>query len=436
VSLLSVEIMGIDASTTAPREPVASRDTALACLMQLGLQNGLDPAVATRPRDVPDGDSLSISGLVELAAEFGYRAEDTRVDWEGLQTIGFADPILVLLKNTNVVILTGGGRDGAEEVAVWDPLHRDSEVLFVTRQEFQRAWSGDALRLTRPPSSTPAPPPNLRSVTAKEVPDTGRQQPSPSGQRSSPLMRICLVAVAIAATVGVGWFLFDRTAAEHFGPTSTPVGEASERIAEATQPKAGAALGRSLDQQAMSATSGSAPPSPNVPQSNATDAAPTPSVERVPDDANRMAALPPEPASTGQSPVLEPPLAGPTSAVPLASGEPGSETDPNAATSAPIVPPADTTLSAAEVSVLLTRGDKSFSSGDVASARLFYGRAANAGDGQAALRLGETFDPVFLEHAHLRSARGDLSAALSWYRRARDMGIGEAAVLLDSLEAK
>jgi TPR repeat protein len=89
-----------------------------------------------------------------------------------------------------------------------------------------------------------------------------------------------------------------------------------------------------------------------------------------------------------------------------------------------------------EISVLLTRGDKSLSSGDVASARLYYGRAANAGDGQAALRLGETFDPVFLEHAHLRSARGDLAAALSWYRRARDMGAAEAEILLNSLEAK
>jgi TPR repeat protein len=90
----------------------------------------------------------------------------------------------------------------------------------------------------------------------------------------------------------------------------------------------------------------------------------------------------------------------------------------------------------AEISVLLARGDKSLSSGDVASARLYYGRAANAGDGQAALRLGETFDPVFLEHAHLRSARGDLAAALSWYRRARDMGAAEAEILLNSLEAK
>ena len=100
------------------------------------------------------------------------------------------------------------------------------------------------------------------------------------------------------------------------------------------------------------------------------------------------------------------------------------------------MPAGHAALSATDISLLLTRGDKSLSSGDLASARLYYGRAANAGDGQAALRLGETFDPVFLERAHLRGARGDLTAALSWYRRARDMGIGEAEVLLNSLEAK
>ena len=52
------------------------------------------------------------------------------------------------------------------------------------------------------------------------------------------------------------------------------------------------------------------------------------------------------------------------------------------------------------------------------------------------MRLGETFDPAFLEHARLRSARGDLAVALSWYRRARDLGAAEAEVLLKSLEAK
>ena len=58
--------------------------------------------------------------------------------------------------------------------------------------------------------------------------------------------------------------------------------------------------------------------------------------------------------------------------------------------SQPTVP----TLSAAEIAGLLARGDWLFATGDVASARLLYERAADAGEARAAVRLGETFDPV------------------------------------------
>jgi len=93
-------------------------------------------------------------------------------------------------------------------------------------------------------------------------------------------------------------------------------------------------------------------------------------------------------------------------------------------------------LSAPEIAALVARGDALFSKGDLAAARLFYERAANAGDGQAAVRLGETFDPVFLDHAHLPGVRGDFSTALSWYRRARDLGAADADILIKSLEAQ
>jgi TPR repeat protein len=89
-----------------------------------------------------------------------------------------------------------------------------------------------------------------------------------------------------------------------------------------------------------------------------------------------------------------------------------------------------------EITALLTRGDALFRKGDLAAARLFYERAADAGDGRAAIRLGETFDPVFLDRAQLRGARGDFSTALSWYRRARDLGAADADILIKSLEAK
>lgn len=425
--------MDIDASATASREPIASRDTALACFVQLQLQNGLDAAAAIQPLEVSDSDSLPISRLIELASELGYSAEHTRTDWHSLQSIGFADPILVLLRNTNVVILTGGGRGGAEEVAVWDPLHRDTEVLFVPRQEFERAWSGDLLRLRLPASVTPPSSPQAPAATAEQVFDPGRHEPPGGRQRPISVMRLCVLAVPILATVGVGVFLF-RTPAEHPVSESPSAGSTYERTNAAAVPEVRTAR-PSSDQEAVRAAAPPAAPKPKVQPSEIEAAAPAPSDEHAAGEANRTA-VPSEPAPAGQARAFDTLPAAPMPVIPPASGEAEPATDPDASTAAPIIPPADTRLTPAEISMLLTLGDKSFSSGDVASARLYYGRAANAGDGEAALRLGETFDPVFLEHAHLRSARGDLTTALSWYRRARDMGVGEAEVLLNSLEAK
>ncbi len=89
----------------------------------------------------------------------------------------------------------------------------------------------------------------------------------------------------------------------------------------------------------------------------------------------------------------------------------------------------------ADVSMLLNRGDALLSTGDIASGRLFYQRAAEAGNGQAALRLGNTYDPAFLERAQLR-VHGDRALALSWYQRARELGAVEAEILLKGVQTQ
>jgi hypothetical protein len=118
-------------------------------------------------------------------------------------------------------------------------------------------------------------------------------------------------------------------------------------------------------------------------------------------------------------------------------------TDPNGASSSAISTSASGALSApqpiaseAELIILRTRGDSFFALGDIASARRFYERAAEAGDGQAALRLGESYDPAFLQQPRFWGARADLSLALVWYKRARELGISEAQVLLKSIEGE
>lgn len=89
-----------------------------------------------------------------------------------------------------------------------------------------------------------------------------------------------------------------------------------------------------------------------------------------------------------------------------------------------------------QLAELLARGDEFLRSGDIASARLFYERAADAGDGQAALRMGATFDPTFLASAGLRNLRGDPAKARLWYHRALGLGASEAQPHLNNLETK
>ena len=119
---------------------------------------------------------------------------------------------------------------------------------------------------------------------------------------------------------------------------------------------------------------------------------------------------------------------------------PAPDTAPTVAKTGPVTPPAEpraSTLksSTGETSSLLTRGDSLFGVRDVTSARLYYERAADAGDAQAALRLGETYDPSFLALARLNGVRGDPVVAARWYRHARDLGNPEAEILLKSLHA-
>jgi hypothetical protein len=102
---------------------------------------------------------------------------------------------------------------------------------------------------------------------------------------------------------------------------------------------------------------------------------------------------------------------------------------------APIVQALEVHLLPEEATALLARGDALLGSGDIVSARLCYERAAEGGDAQGALRLGETYDPAFLTRAHLNGVRGDTTAATQWYRNALALGATEAQTLLTAVAA-
>jgi hypothetical protein len=78
-------------------------------------------------------------------------------------------------------------------------------------------------------------------------------------------------------------------------------------------------------------------------------------------------------------------------------------------------------------------GDAKILEGDIASARLFYERAADAGDARAALYLGNSFNPAFLARLGVLGMRGDVVMAARWYRRALSLGSPDAEKALRTL---
>lgn len=102
----------------------------------------------------------------------------------------------------------------------------------------------------------------------------------------------------------------------------------------------------------------------------------------------------------------------------------------------PQVSPADQKVTAIITAGLIERGDQFFGTRDVVSARLFFQRAADAGDGRGALHMGMTFDPAFLGRSGLNWVQADPAQAISWYRRASALGNNEAANLIRDIKKR
>ena len=117
-----------------------------------------------------------------------------------------------------------------------------------------------------------------------------------------------------------------------------------------------------------------------------------------------------------------------------ASSAPRGDAAPPQAAPGSVPSPPGPRFSLAEIGALINRGDAFLSAGDIASARSFYERAADAGAAAAALRLGATFDPMMLSRAGLRGVSADPARALSWYQRARELGAGEAELRIKDLQ--
>lgn len=171
------------------------------------------------------------------------------------------------------------------------------------------------------------------------------------------------------------------------------------------------------------AGSANAPPSPPVAETAAAPSA-TPS---------EKAGKEPDATGAGNPPQSEQLAASGTPEAQVAEkGPANAETTTKAAL--PPVSHAGVEIPEAEVAELLKRGDELLALGDISAARLFYERAAEAGNSRAALLAGQTYDPVFYQVSGVRGERPDAAKAIAWYRKAAMLGDKEAAARAEKLE--
>ena len=227
------------------------------------------------------------------------------------------------------------------------------------------------------------------------------------GPRRLLISRLCLASVLVTAVAGTGIFLLTRSAGEKATSKSALATEASIKPSEVTSLIRGLAMMPPASGTAQSATLAGPAPTPAAPGW----------------EAKLILGSPLSPPGWPQ------PKVAPTPAKTL-------EATSTFASLAPRNQPTVPAFSAAEIAGLVARGDWMFATGDVASARLLYERAADAGEARAAVRLGETFDPVYLNDSHRHGLQGDPDTALFWYRLARDLGATGVASRLKKLEAK
>ncbi len=89
-----------------------------------------------------------------------------------------------------------------------------------------------------------------------------------------------------------------------------------------------------------------------------------------------------------------------------------------------------------QAAVLMKRGQDALRAGDIVTARLAFGRVADAGNADAALALAATYDAGYLAKQNVIGVVGDEVKARAWYQRAIELGSTEAKTMLARMAKK
>jgi hypothetical protein len=370
-----------------------SCSTALFCLRYLsnspviGVDNQSSTSAILAEQKIP------VDRLVAIA-ESSFRVRQRKLDWPALKALAPTEKALLLLRNGNVIAVIGAGRPGNAEVVGSDPLYQSGKLFFLPQHALIRMWDGDTLVL------------------------------EPRRSTAAAILNIYILTLSIFGIIAAGFILVSAARLDEARVLKLRMAGIIERMVDLPEAESKLSepqrFGGIPTEHELSALGFG----PVVLSKRTTMNLPSVAESLVKALANENGA---GPSSSEQA--VSAPLHSLTPEHQQAAARINEWVSDSAIAS--LGTPAVGRLAPSDFKTLIARGDAMMVNGDLASARLFYERAANAHDGSAALRLGETFDPAFLKS--IRGARGDAGLAAHWYRWAIEFGVPEAEILLNGL---
>jgi hypothetical protein len=261
----------------------------------------------------------------------------------------------------------------------------------------------------------------------------------PAGERSlaSIMLRYCAVGCAVALTSAVVTWAIVHPSTRQITDEAAPAPISAPSISvsrnkDPSQAEAAVPPSEPTHSTEVKEPTATVPPAPtshisvNEDPSQAEAIVP-PSLPNLLTKTNESAPqAEPTPGASVRPPPPSQPLqvaSAPTGAAPVSASQP---------------PPAQvggtaTGLDAEEIATLVNRGTDSLKSGNLASARLLLRRAAEAGSASAALMLGTTFDPLFIQQLGTIGVVPDVAQARQWYEQAAALGSEAASERLAKL---
>jgi hypothetical protein len=353
-----------------------------------------------------------------LASEAGLNGGDARDESSGQQA-----EMTVTEASTRDLLDVGGGDSDSDELR-----RLEDSIRWLMNEGSMRLNEGSMRRMPRASTLQPVrglpPVDSLDDDSLLLDPDTLLNPetlfPAHSPRRRSDVVRgaakMLLVSAVAAPTAYfvASWMQFPGSATPSeqatISDSAAMPGLLGEQVAAvAPAPPAAAQTGDSA---------------PAAPQPEPMAVSGTPPVQTGPEataDAAESKGAPEQPPSVSAAP------SDPASTVSAPGADQSSSPPPAAAT------PPKPARKAEDVALLLQRGRALFEAGDIAAARLFFRRAANAGDAAAAVAMGATYDPDVLAKRFIRGIEADPQEARTWYEKARVLGSPEGPRRIEML---